>query len=212
MNEKTIRRIFAENNVPISVADAWEVQNVWVIKHSALERLAAALEIIWGEPKVIVARDDHFAIMVSATRPDKRVTEWSIGEARVVPMIDSGRKNRWNKPIYEPAPGAIGNYQISPRQAAYPAAMAEKRGKDRVILKLVGLHGAYSEEEADDFKRRLDEQAQRQIDRQPDNPRLGPPVRRDYPRQDDRRQPDRRDDRRDDRRESPRRDDRRYDR
>lgn len=35
----------------------------------------------------------------------------------------------------------------------YPVAMAEKRGKDRVILKLLGLHGdVYSEEEADDFK------------------------------------------------------------
>jgi hypothetical protein len=31
--------------------------------------------------------------------------------------------------------------------------MAEKRAKDRVILKLVGLHGyVYSEDEADDFK------------------------------------------------------------
>jgi hypothetical protein len=30
--------------------------------------------------------------------------------------------------------------------------MAEKRGKDRVILKLAGLQGVYSEEEADDFK------------------------------------------------------------
>ncbi len=34
----------------------------------------------------------------------------------------------------------------------YPFAMAEKRAKDRVILKLVGLHGdAYSEIEADEF-------------------------------------------------------------
>ncbi len=31
--------------------------------------------------------------------------------------------------------------------------MAEKRAKDRVILKLAGIHGlVYSEEEADDFK------------------------------------------------------------
>ena len=31
--------------------------------------------------------------------------------------------------------------------------MAEKRAKDRVILKLAGIHGdAYSEEESDDFK------------------------------------------------------------
>ncbi len=36
---------------------------------------------------------------------------------------------------------------------AYPVAMAEKRAKDRVALKLLGLHGdAYSEEESDDFK------------------------------------------------------------
>jgi hypothetical protein len=55
---------------------------------------------------------------------DKR-TEWSFGEA--------APKNNKN---------------------AYPYAMAEKRAKDRVILKLVGLHGlVYSEEESDDFKR-----------------------------------------------------------
>jgi hypothetical protein len=36
---------------------------------------------------------------------------------------------------------------------AYPYAMAEKRAKDRVALKLIGLHGLlYSEEEADEFK------------------------------------------------------------
>ena len=51
-------------------------------------------------------------------------TEWSIGEAAPY--------NTTNK---------------------YPYAMAEKRAKDRVILKLVGLHGdVYSEEEADEFK------------------------------------------------------------
>jgi hypothetical protein len=51
--------------------------------------------------------------------------EWSIGEA------------------------VIGqSYQVSGKQAAiFPYAMAEKRGKDRVILKLAGLTGVYSEEE-----------------------------------------------------------------
>ena len=34
----------------------------------------------------------------------------------------------------------------------YPYAMAEKRAKDRVILKLLDIHGeVYSQEEADDF-------------------------------------------------------------
>ena len=43
--------------------------------------------------------------------------------------------------------------RLSGRQAAYVYAMAEKRAKDRVILKLVGLHGLLSsEEDADAFK------------------------------------------------------------
>ena len=50
-------------------------------------------------------------------------TEWSIGEA-----APYNNKN------------------------TYPYAMAEKRAKDRVILKLVGLHGdVYSQAEADEF-------------------------------------------------------------
>jgi hypothetical protein len=37
--------------------------------------------------------------------------------------------------------------------AAYPFAMAEKRAKDRVILKLIALHGlVYSEDDSDEFK------------------------------------------------------------
>src|SRR3954467_9953597 len=57
-------------------------------------------------------------------------TEWAIGEAPV-----------------------NANYRVSGRQAPSGDALAEKRAKDRVILKLVGLHGLlYSEEEADEFK------------------------------------------------------------
>ena len=45
--------------------------------------------------------------------------------------------------------------EASPKNTknSYPYAMAEKRAKDRVILKLIGISGdVYSEEEADDFK------------------------------------------------------------
>jgi hypothetical protein len=56
--------------------------------------------------------------------------EWSIGEALI---------------------GA--NYRVSGKQAAYVWAMAEKRAKDRVILKLIELSGlVYSEEERDELK------------------------------------------------------------
>jgi hypothetical protein len=62
--------------------------------------------------------------------PEGERREWSIGEA----LIGT-------------------NYRVSGKQAAYVYAMAEKRAKDRVILKLIELHGlVYSEEEADEFK------------------------------------------------------------
>lgn len=48
---------------------------------------------------------------------------------------------------------SIGEASDENCQNKYRWAMAEKRGKDRVILKLLGLHGdVYSSEEADDFK------------------------------------------------------------
>jgi cytochrome c2 len=54
------------------------------------------------------------------------------------------------------------NYKVSGKQAAYVYAMAEKRAKDRVILKLAGLHGVYSEDEADDFKQQPEQAAPKQ--------------------------------------------------
>ena len=45
--------------------------------------------------------------------------------------------------------------------------MAEKRAKDRVILKLIGLHGeVYSEEEAEEFKAEIaaQEKAEKKVD------------------------------------------------
>ena len=47
----------------------------------------------------------------------------------------------------------FGEASPSNNKNAYPWAMAEKRCKDRLVLKLLGLHGfVYSEEEADEFK------------------------------------------------------------
>lgn len=131
--------------------NVWKVQNATVIKHACLERVAAKAKIRFGTPNVLRCERDEAVILVTGEMEER--AEWSIGEARTVPMVDTGRKNNYGKPIYEPADGAIGNYQVTPKQAAYPYAMAEKRAKDRVILKLIGLHGlAYSEDEADDFK------------------------------------------------------------
>ena len=106
----------------------WRVQGTAVISHKALERIAAKAGVVYAMPTIIRAERDEAVIMVSGSLDDR--TEWSIGEALVNV-----------------------NYRVSGKQAGYVWAMAEKRAKDRVILKLVSLHGlAYSEEEADEFK------------------------------------------------------------
>jgi len=107
---------------------AWDCHGTWVVYHRVLEQVAAKAGIVYGPPTVLRSERDEAVIIVTGSLDNK--TEWSIGEA------------------------VIGqNYLVKGKQAAYPYAMAEKRAKDRVILKLIGLHGlAYSEEEADDFK------------------------------------------------------------
>jgi len=106
--------------------EIWEVHgSTWVVKHKALERVAAEVGIVWEKPelKVCDMAAGLIAILVGGKLGEH--VEYSFGEA--------SPKNNKN---------------------AYPIAMAEKRAKDRVILKLLAAHGdLYSEEEADDFKR-----------------------------------------------------------
>ncbi|WP_063928394.1 hypothetical protein [Methylobacterium aquaticum] len=128
MTKDEIRKLFATHSVPLGQKDVWEVQGTPVIKHAALERLSAALKLQWSEPVVVRADRDEAVMLVKARRPDG-IEEWSFGEALV---------------------GV--NYRVSGKQAAYVWAMCEKRGKDRVIIKLAGLHGAYSDEESENLK------------------------------------------------------------
>ena len=102
----------------------WDCHGVWVAYHKAIERVAAKAGVVFDMPQIIEADSaNKTAVIAVSGRMGERM-EWSFGEA-----TPSNNKN------------------------AYPYAMAEKRAKDRVVLKLVGLHGhVYSEEESDDFK------------------------------------------------------------
>jgi hypothetical protein len=120
------------------LSSTWMVQGQRVIRHAALERIAAKAGISFDKPDIIRSEEREAVILVCGrmgygtdTNPNiGERFEWSIGEA--------------NMEL---------NYRTSGKQQAYPYAMAEKRGKDRVILKLIELHGLlYSEEEADEFK------------------------------------------------------------
>jgi hypothetical protein len=95
------------------------------IKHDCVERMAAKAGIVFDAPEIVSADPNNVVIIVTGAMEGIRPV-WSFGEA--------SPKNNKNQ---------------------YPYAMAEKRAKDRVALKLLGLHGlVYSEEEADDFKPR----------------------------------------------------------
>lgn len=111
----------------LSKDDFWELpqkRGTWIAKHAALEVAAAKASIRFDMPQVLEARGADGVCAVCVQGQMEDRFEWSIGEA--------SPKNNKN---------------------AYPWAMAEKRAKDRVILKLIGIHGlVYSEEEADDFK------------------------------------------------------------
>jgi hypothetical protein len=125
--DKKIADVLARFGEPMA-GNVWRVQGQAVIYHKALERIAAQAQIQFDPPSIVRAERDEAVILVTG-RMGERI-EWSIGEALV---------------------GV--NYRVSGKQAAYVYAMAEKRAKDRVILKLVELHGlVYSEEEADEFK------------------------------------------------------------
>lgn len=104
--------------------EVWEVHgSTWVVKHKALERVAAEKGITFDRPSVIACDLAAKSMIVCAFGKMGDKNEWSFGEA---------------------APANCKN--------AYFAAMAEKRARDRVILKLLVTHGAlYSESEADEF-------------------------------------------------------------
>jgi hypothetical protein len=110
---------------PNPKAAVWDCHGTWVVYHKDVELMAVRAGITFDPPQVIEANGQAkcAAVCVRAQTADG-VADWSIGEAS-----PSNNKN------------------------AYPYAMAEKRARDRVVLKLLGLHGSvYSEDEADDFK------------------------------------------------------------
>jgi hypothetical protein len=106
----------------------WDCHGTWVVYHRAVERIAARAGITFDPPTILRAERDEAVILVHGELKGRR--DWDIGECLV---------------------GV--NYRVSKNMAAYVWAMATKRARDRLVLKLIGLHGLlYSEEEADGFK------------------------------------------------------------
>lgn len=113
----------------LSASDFWELpqrKGTWVAKHAALEVAAAKAGIAFDMPQIIEHDAEKLvtSLVVQGVMGDRR--EWATGETNP------------------------SNYRVSGKQPSYPWAMSEKRAKDRVILKLIGIHGlAYSDAEGD---------------------------------------------------------------
>lgn len=142
--EKNIKEAFAKlgfNEEEVR-AGCWLLERgtkqvAWIATHKFLEKVATSAGISFKAP-IIIEGDagKSVALVVTGVLGDKE--EWSIGEAAL----------------------GLNYHKKGEKMDVYPYAMAEKRGKDRVILKFLGLHGdMYSEEEADDFKKQVEKPA-----------------------------------------------------
>jgi hypothetical protein len=120
----------------LAQSDFWQIpQNrQWVCKHAALEIVATKANVEWSLPQIIQADTAAgIAVLAVSGKLGDRM-EWATGEA--------SPKNNKN---------------------SYPWAMAEKRAKDRVVLKLVGIHGlVYSEDEMSSDEPRTTDQRSEQ--------------------------------------------------
>ena len=109
-------------NFDLVKEDFWDCHGTWVLLHAPLEKVAAKAGVTYDDPVVIEAstKDKIATIMLRGHLPCG-ASEVTFGEA---------------------SPANCKN--------SYPWAMAEKRAKDRLVLKLVGLHGSVSSvDEAD---------------------------------------------------------------
>lgn len=108
---------------PRDKSQIWDCHGTLVLYHKAYEIIAAKESIRFDPPTIIEASSEKKTVAILVAGHMGDRSEWSIGEAS-----PTNSKN------------------------SYPYAMAEKRAKDRVIAKLVGLAAyVYSEDEADEF-------------------------------------------------------------
>ena len=142
-----------KHNVPAKVGEVlkeigptpqqagWDCHGTYVLLHKALEKVAAHRKVVFDPPQILTANVSAKEVVVLVTGRIGELSEWSIGEA-----APYNNKN------------------------SYPFAMAEKRAKDRVILKLVGLHGdVYSQAEADEFQETMPDHVNAQPQSEPES-------------------------------------------
>lgn len=107
--------------------------NQWIARHRTLEIIAASCGIEFEPPQIIESNVAKRICVICVIGKMKDFIKDNNNQS-----IGANDRQEWS--IGEASPENCRNQ--------YPAAMAEKRAKDRVILKLLGLHGyVYSDQE-----------------------------------------------------------------
>ena len=110
--------------------DVWKCHDNWILTHDAITKIALLENIKISKIESIYQSETTCKFLVTMVREDN--------DGNVIDMVIS-----------------VGEADKSNCTSRYLACMAEKRGRDRCVLKLIKAYewGIYSEEEADDFKR-----------------------------------------------------------
>ena len=110
--------------------DLWKCHNNWILTHDAVTKIAHMENIKLSKIESIYQSETTCKFLITMVREDK--------DGNVIDMVIS-----------------VGEADKSNCTSRYLACMAEKRGRDRCVLKLIKAYewGVYSEEEADNFKK-----------------------------------------------------------
>ena len=154
--------------------DFWELRknsDKWIITHDACEKIAVTEGILFDPPQIV-----NYTPTIITENGEKvqKVTKWGTQTWKpawagtcqqttgAVSVIITGYKK--DNPDYKL--WTYGEADASNCTSTYYGAMAEKRGKDRIILKLINAYeyGIYSDVEADDFAKHDKPPTEKQID------------------------------------------------
>jgi len=125
--------------------DFWNLKkgavSVWIIKHDACEKIASIEKIKIEKIKVLNSEWNFCRLLIIASKGEVKVM--TIGEALL--NTDEGIKQT-----------AKGTTKKGNCESQYIGSMAEKRGVDRAVLKLIDAYqyGIYSDAEADSFEKK----------------------------------------------------------
>jgi hypothetical protein len=154
----TIKELAEEYS--LTEADFWKHKQSgsWIISHNACEKIAAieGIELVnievlnseWDFCRFLVTMKKD-VLMNEQTLEMKEISITTVGEAQLTKTVKNWKYSREIKKFTE------GLETVGNCTSPYPGAIAEKRGVDRCILKLINAYqyGIYSDSEADDFKK-----------------------------------------------------------